>query len=405
MNYSADVVILGAGLVGSALASALKSCPVSVILIDHQGDFPTYTDANADPRVVAISPASETFLSQLGAWQNLNPARLCAYQGMEVWDGEGYGHIEFSAAEVHRNHLGHIIENSHLLSALRHTFNPQTELRTPLSLSAWEQRDGHNYLLLSDGASLTTPLVIGADGAQSRLREIAAIPTKTQVYQHTAPQHTAIVTRIRCAKRHGFIARQRFSQHGPLAFLPLQLRLDDPGEYCSIVWSLDEPIAEQIMQLNDQDFCARLTQASEACLGEVLWAEPRQAFPLIQRHAQSYGLPGLALVGDAAHSIHPLAGQGVNLGFYDVKTLAEEIQRAQQRQIPLNHPSIVQRYQRQRQWHNLSTMTIMDGFKRLFGSTSPLALVARNRGLDWVNAQAPLKRLIVQAATGEMGFK
>ena len=224
-----------------------------------------------------------------------------------------------------------------------------------------------------------------------RLRELAQIQVNAWAYHHSA-----IVTTIRTAKNHGFIARQRFSHQGPLALLPLQSGPEDSGRHCSIVWSLEGDLAERMMALEDAAFCAELTRASEACLGPVEWADQRHAIPLWQRHASEYGRAGFALVGDAAHTIHPLAGQGVNLGLYDAQVLATEILRAHRRGIPLSHESLVQRYQRQRKFHNLAAMASMEGFKRLFGASSPSLLTLRNRGMGWVDNQLWLKRLLMQ---------
>lgn len=392
LSPTADVVIVGGGLVGSALACALAANPaLRIVVIDAQ--IPPPPTDRFDHRVVALSPAAIEFLRKLHVWQGIESQRYCPYRRMEVWDGEGNGRISFSSDEVHKDELGVIVENSVVLQALHKVMEPRVTLSAPVTVQEWQHVNDLQRLVLSDGSSLITPLVIGADGAHSQLRELAGIPVNAWAYHHSA-----IVTTIRTQRHHEFTARQRFSHQGPLALLPLRNHDDRLGRYCSIVWSLDEHLAEKMMQLEDIDFCLELTSVSEACLGEIEWADRRHLIPLWQRHAREYGRPGFALVGDAAHTIHPLAGQGVNLGLYDAQALANEILRARRRGVPLQHASVIQRYQRQRKLHNLSAMASMEGFKRLFGHTSPLALTLRNRGMSWVDRQLWLKRLLMQAA-------
>jgi 2-octaprenylphenol hydroxylase len=395
---AADVIIVGAGLVGSALTCALTAdSDLRVVVVDAQLPQPVYPPEKFDPRVVALSAAAVEFLRELDTWAGVASQRHCPYRGMEVWDGEGNGRIRFSADDLHRDQLGFIVENSVVLQALHQVMQSRVTYLAPVSIASWDHINDLNQLTLSDGRVLVAPLIIGADGGHSRLRELAHIPVNAWAYNHSA-----IVTTVRTRAEHGFIARQRFSHQGPLAFLPLQNGPADPGYYCSIVWSLDEEVAARMMALDDAEFCAQLTRVSEACLGEVEWADQRHVIPLWQRHAAEYGRPGFALVGDAAHTIHPLAGQGVNLGLYDAQALAAEILRAHRRSVPLNHASVVQRYQRQRKFHNLSAMASMEGFKRLFGADVPPLLALRNRGLNWVDSQLWLKRLLMQVAAGDL---
>lgn len=396
-NGFADVVIVGAGLVGSALALAVAAPNLRVVLLEQQAEIPRYSGKSFDPRVVALSPTAAMFLDRLGVWADIQQQRVCPYLGMEVWDGEGNGRIRFSCDELHRENLGYIVENSVALFALRQALKDRVDFRAPVSLANWTQEGSLNRLSLSDGSILETSLLIGADGAHSQLRQMAHIPVSEWDYHHQA-----VITTIRTERPHGFVARQRFSHQGPLAFLPLLCDDTEPGHYCSIVWSLESAVAEEMLALADVDFCSILTRTSERCLGEVTWSDRRFSVPLWQRHARDYGHAGFALVGDAAHSIHPLAGQGVNLGLYDARVLAAEIMRAHERGVPLHHPSVVQRYQRQRQIHNLGAMASMEGFKQLFGSRSPWLLALRNRGLGWVDGQLWLKRLLMQAAAGEI---
>lgn len=394
----ADVIIVGAGVVGSALACVLtRNTELQVVVVDAHRPPELYPADRFDPRVVALSAASVRLLRELDAWRGIEAQRHCPYRGMEVWDGEGNGRIRFSSDDLHRDELGFIVENSVVLHALHQVMQPRTTFINLVAVEAWDHVNDLNQLTLADGSLIVAPLLVGADGGHSRLRELAHIPVSAWAYHHSA-----IITTIRTASSHSFSARQRFSHQGPLAFLPLQRDAGDPGRYCSIVWSLEADLAERMMALDDAAFCAELTRASEACLGEVEWTDQRHSIPLWQRNASEYGRAGFALVGDAAHTIHPLAGQGVNLGLYDAKALAAEVLRAQRRNVPLSHDSLVQRYQRQRKFHNLAAMASMEGFKRLFGSASPVSLTLRNRGMTWVDSQLWLKRRLMQVAAGDL---
>ncbi len=401
--YDYDVVIVGGGLVGAALACQLgQSLPaLRVLVCDQQDEVPQYGGDQFDPRVVALSESSVQLLRGIDVWQAIRNQRVCAYQGMEVWDGEGSGRIHFSAAEVHRPELGFIVENSVVLAALRERMEAYRGLRwlSPVECETWQAcADGSSELALSNGEVLTTALLVAADGAESKIRQQAQLPVREWDYHQVAT-----VATIQCEFAHDNIARQRFSFSGPLALLPLP----DPkgaatSHYCSIVWSQQTEVSETLKHLDDSAFCQALTRASEYCLGEVLQVDRRHHIPLRQMHVQEYGRPGFVLLGDAAHRIHPLAGQGANLGFYDVVCLAGEIVRAVNRHVPLQHHSVLQRYQRQRKWHNLSAVGAMEAFKRLFASQSPSAVVLRNFGMARLNSMDLVKHWFIDAAAGRI---
>lgn len=399
MPIHANIIIVGAGLVGSALACALaqQDKKLSILVLEASSNIQCFDKDAFDPRVVALSGCSTEFLESLGVWQTIVQQRVSAYQGMSVWDGEGNGSIAFHSNDIHADSLGHIVENSIVLTALRNKMEQDENIQflapaEVVSMSLMD--DGPSTMRLSSHQEVSGDFIVGADGARSILRSLADISTKEWDYGHSA-----IVTTVRTEASHQNTAWQRFSQQGPLAFLPLKGGVGADGHYCSIVWSLQQESSDTMMALGDKAFCERLSKTFEYKLGAVEWADKRFCIPLRQRYARNYGRPGFALVGDAAHTIHPLAGQGVNLGLADAKTLGEEILRARERSVTLRHPSIVKRYQRSRKPHNLVTMAAMEGFKRLFGEPSLGALSFRNRGMDWVDGKVWLKRLLIQGAT------
>ncbi len=398
METRADVLIVGAGMVGSALALALQNSGLRILLLDGgpMTVTPFTADAPFEARVSALSIASQRILQRVGAWSGIEGRRVSPYSDMQVWDGSGTGQLHFCASSVHAEHLGHIVENRVVQDALLDCLH-DSEIGL-LANARLEQlrHSGDDWLLtLADGRQLRTPLVIAADGAHSAVRRLAGCATREWDYLHHA-----IVTSVRCDRPHAETAWQRFTDDGPLAFLPLQR---DGEHWCSIVWSTTPLQAERLMALDDEAFCRALEQAFEGRLGAVLAADPRVCVPLRQRHAKRYVEKGLALIGDAAHTIHPLAGQGVNLGFLDAAVLAEELLAALARGERLADPRVLSRYERRRMPHNLALMAAMEGFERLF-QADPLPLrLLRNTGLKWVEHSAAAKALFVRQALGLSG--
>ena len=395
----ADLIIVGAGMVGSALALALQEQGLDVLLVDG-GPLsvkPFEPHAAFEPRVSALSVASQRILDRLGVWDGIAARRACPYGEMQVWDGSGTGQIHFSAGSVHAESLGHIVENRVVQDALLERLHDSPIGLLPGARLEQLRRSGDGWLLsLSDGRELRAPLIIAADGANSAVRRLAGCATREWDYLHHA-----IVTSVRCSKPHQSTAWQRFTDDGPLAFLPLA---GPAGEHwCSIVWSVTPPEAERLMALDEAAFRRALGFAFEHRLGEVLHADTRLCIPLRQRHAKRYVEEGLALIGDAAHSIHPLAGQGVNLGFLDVAVLTEVLLHAAQRGERLSDVKVLSRYERRRMPHNLAMMAAMEGFERLFQADPLPVRWLRNSGLNWVDALPEAKALFVRQALGLSG--
>ncbi|WP_434631127.1 2-octaprenyl-3-methyl-6-methoxy-1,4-benzoquinol hydroxylase [Pseudomonas sp. Z1-29] len=395
----ADLLIVGAGMVGSALALALQGSGLQVLLLDGSplSVKPFDSLAAFEPRVSALSAASQRILDRLGVWDGIVARRISPYTDMHVWDGSGTGQIHFSAASLHAEVLGHIVENRVVQDALLDRLH-DCDLGL-LANARLEQmrRSGDDWLLtLADGRTLRAPLVIAADGANSAVRRLTGVATREWDYLHHA-----IVTSVRCAVPHRQTAWQRFTDNGPLAFLPLAR--DGQQDWCSIVWSTTPGEAQRLMTLDDGAFCAELERAFEGRLGAVLGADPRVCVPLRQRHAKRYVAEGLALIGDAAHTIHPLAGQGVNLGFLDAAVLAEVLLQSSGRGERLADLKVLSRYERRRMPHNLALMAAMEGFERLFQADPLPVRWLRNTGLKLVDRMPEAKALFVREALGLTG--
>ena len=386
-----DIVIIGGGMVGASLACALADSTLSIAVIEGReppADWPT---DSFDIRVSAITRASENLFRRLGAWDAMAAMRVQPYEAMEVWDATGSGHIHFDAAELGEPNLGHIIENRVITRALldRLRSHHNIDYRCPASPKRLLLRSDHAQLQLDDGSLLQTSLVIGADGAHSWLRQQAGIEVQERHYRQTA-----VVTTVQTGQCHQNTAWQRFLPTGPLAFLPL------PEGHSAIVWSTSAEEAERLLALDAADFMAELGEAFEHRLGAVTGVGPRGAFPLKGRHAREYVKPHLALVGDAAHTIHPLAGQGVNLGLADVEELASVVLAAHRAQRPVGSFKTLRRYERARRGDNLLMLDAMGAFKALFSNDTPVLRELRNLGLDLTDHAGPLKNLIVARAMG-----
>lgn len=397
---SFDVLVVGAGIAGSALAVALSGQGLRIALVEARplpGDPapPAPGLAGFDPRVSALTPQSTDLLDRLGAWPAIEHYRACPYRHMTVWDAEGTGRIDFDSTELGLPVLGTLVENSAVTAALAACLRraPDIEVLTPRRLEQVRRTLDGVEVTLDDGMRYAASLTVGADGALSPLRDLLGFATREWSYQQRA-----IVATVETQQRHADTAWQRFLPSGPLALLPLP---DSDGRYyCSIVWSLDNDEVDSVLALEDDDFCAALGDASEHCLGDIRATSPRAGFPLRQRHAINYVEAGVALVADAAHTIHPLAGQGINLGLADIDELSGVVLKARERGLPPGALSVLQRYQRRRKGSNLAMMAAMDGFRLLFGARQLPVRWLRNVGLRQADAQPALKKRLMRHAMG-----
>ncbi len=397
-----DVAIVGAGMVGASLACGLIDAGFKVALIES-GELNTSQDwpsQQVDARVCALSLASENLLKNLQVWPVIeNMARLQAYGAMHVWDACGTGKLHFTAAEQHLPYLGYIAENRTITSALHQTLAHKNyqlfEHAQVVDMSPEEVSP--RTLTLGSGAQITATIVVGADGANSKVRQLAGLPTREWDYPHHA-----LITRVQVSRAHQSTAWQRFTEDGILAFLPL-LSATEKGvdhHYCSIVWSQPKAQAQAMQELPESEFCLALTGAFEGRLGDVIASDERHVIPLRQRHAKRYVQNGLVLVGDAAHTIHPLAGQGVNLGLLDVSALVDTLQQARKHGDDIASILVLEKYQSQRRNDNLRMMALMESFSRLFGNQHPMLSLLRNTGMNWVQNLTPIKQHLAQQAMG-----
>ena len=400
-EFAEQVIVVGGGLVGATLALLLGEAGIAVRVLETR-ERPLDADAvgKGPPaaRVSALTPVSERLLHNLGVWPAIVGRRATPYTGMQVWEAEGSGEIRFHADEVGVASLGYIVENGVVLAALEARLQALSTVRIDygVRLAALQGPASGRRLILGDGRRLQAPLVIAADGARSQLRELAEIAVRER-----DTGQAALVTTVRCERPHGGIARQVFRGDGPLAFLPLTVEGD--AHYCSIVWSTAPDEAARLAALPDEALARALGEAFEQRLGGVTVTGATARFPLTQRHAAHYVEPGLALIGDAAHTIHPLAGQGVNLGLMDAAVLAEELIEARGRGAGLGDVRILSRYERRRRGDNGLMLALMDGFRLLFGARTPALRLLRNVGLSGADRLVPVKRLMMRQAIGERG--
>jgi len=390
-QHQFDVIVVGAGMVGTALALALGRHDFKVALVDARAPQLEWPQDGYDIRVSAITRASQQVFESLDAWSVMQAERISPYRDMHVWDAGGDGVIHFDSAEIGEADLGHIIENRVIIKGLHQRLAEQKNITafwprqsTKLDLNASQAR-----LFLEDGTELQARLLVGADGARSWVRQQAGICVKGWDYDQVA-----LVTWVKPEMFHQETAWQRFLATGPLAFLPLT------EGYCSIVWSTSPAHAAQLQAMEPDRFAQELQAAFENKLGAIEAVGPRAMFPLRSFETQHYILPRLALVGDAAHTIHPLAGQGVNLGLADMASLVQVLIEAQQQQRDIGSEKILRRYERWRRADNRSMLLAMDGFKRLFSTDQSLLRWVRNLGLNLTDRSLPIKRLIMHQALG-----
>jgi len=386
-----DLIILGAGLVGLTAANLCAKQGLSVAVIETKLPSLEWPEKSYDLRCSAISRNSQTIFEKIGVWENIVDARVSPYQKMVVWDAMGFGEIQFDAAEVAEPNLGHIIENRVMIKALwdkakQNGVFVQVPAR-PLKLQIEKEAA---YLELEDKTVLKSKIIVGADGGRSWVRETAQLKTTNRNYHQQA-----LVATVKTEIAHQNTAWQRFLPEGPLAFLPLS----EP-DTSSIVWSTTEKKMKALMAMSEAQFCQALAHAFDYRLGKVLSTSERLNFPLTMMYAKQCVAERIALIGDAAHVIHPLAGQGVNLGLSDAECLAEVLGKSKNKGYDVGNYLVLRKYERARKGAVLTMIAAMEFFKQTFGSNFSLIAGLRSFGLNMVNNSQYLKKQIVLRAMG-----
>jgi ubiquinone biosynthesis UbiH/UbiF/VisC/COQ6 family hydroxylase len=387
-----DVIVVGGGLVGAACALAICSedSGLKVALIESAAQQPLPRDDSWDGRIYAISPGNAAFFARLGVWNAMEQGRITPIEMMRIWGDDGVSQLEFSAYEVGVPALGYIVESRLMQAGLwaRLLQMPNIKLINPARCASLTWQDEQALLELSDGGGLSARLIVGADGGKSWTREQAGLGVRTTDYRQMG-----VVANFATEKPHQHIARQWFREDGILAWLPL------PGNRISIVWSTDTEHARWLLSLSSEDLELKVGEAGGGVLGALQMLTPAAAFPLRLQNAEVMVRPRLALVGDAAHLVHPLAGQGVNLGFHDAECLARVL-LDRSSQTDAGDYTLLRRYERARKADIMAMQMMTDGLHTLFGSTFPGVGVLRNWGMGFTNRQSWLKkRLMAHAMT------
>jgi 2-octaprenylphenol hydroxylase len=395
-----DVLIVGGGPVGACAAALLaRTAPgaaaVRVALLEPNAPAPVPPEAPLDARVVALSRASERLLISAGAWPKIRGPRLSPYERMRVWHESvaprSDAALVFDAADVGEPNLGYIVENRLLQRALLDAFLDAGGHLEPASFAALEI-GAEGVTVTTSRGELTARLVVGADGAQSAVRQAAGLSAESAGYGQTA-----IVATVATAKPHEATAWQRFMKNGTLALLPLA------DGTSSIVWSADEEVASGLLSSGDSAFAAELDRASDLALGATRLVGKRLSFPLLRLAAERYVASRVALVGDAAHVVHPLAGQGVNLGLLDAAALAQLVAGAAAAREDPGALSVLRAYERWRKSEVAFMSTAIEAFDRLLAhGQGPVARLAQH-GLAWVNRSQELRRFFIRRALGMSG--
>lgn len=392
MKADYDIAIAGAGVVGQTLALLCARSGFRVALIDPR-EFSPRVGTDLDRRIYALTPASMRLLDRLGIGAALDKNRVNSFTHMHVWDGASDGELQFSAASLGRAHLGTIVEDANLLGAIERVRSTNSSIvRHLAAVDVFEQGDEEVALALSDGSRLRAALLFACDGANSPLREQLGLVTKEASFEQTA-----LVCNVETTKPHGNVARQRFLKHGPLAFLPL------PAPHaCSIVWTTTQAQAEFAQAATDDQFLDLLSAAFGGALGSIRATTERHLFPLRALHVERYSVKRAVVLGDAAHVVHPLAGQGLNLGLMDAAALAQVFAAGDP--LDLRFPSAaLERFERMRRGENLAMLELTSALNRLFQDQTGLIGRSRGFGMTFVNRLVPLKNWLMLRAMGDIG--
>jgi 2-polyprenylphenol 6-hydroxylase len=393
-KFDADVVVVGGGIIGSTFACLLGQAGLNVILLDA-GLRQVNALKQVDARVFAITLASEQILRKAGAWRRLQEDDIACFRKMHVWDENGLGEINFDCASICQATMGYIISHQAIVDALQEKLLDMENVRCIWSVSPAFIKEEADAMSLGteDGLQFRTRLVVAADGSNSKLRSLANIH-----YQKHDYKQSALACIVTTEFSHGEVARQRFLKRGPLAFLPMT----DPHQ-SAIVWSSSPDHIKRLKEIDKSAFHFELAEAFANKLGEIKESTERIVFPLSRAQADRYTQSRIALIGDSAHSVHPLAGLGANLGLLDAAALAEIVIESCQRGRDPGRLQVLRRYERWRKVENKGVMYLMDGFKHLFENQHQSVQWLRNFGLDTVDSVPVVKHAILKRAMGLEG--
>lgn len=399
---NADILIIGGGLVGAIAARALGGAGFSVAVVDGE-DPKTATAAGFDGRASAIAAASERLLSSIGVWQHLS-ANVCPILDIRVADGQSPMFLHYDHDDVGLGPLGYLAENRHIrraaLASLADVLadNGQIDFRAPMRVNDL-QRDGTGVTAtLSDSSEISALLAIAADGRGSRIREAAGINTTSWRY----PQE-AIVCTVEHEFPHANVAHEHFLPAGPFAILPLGGTPENPGCRSSIVWTERADHARQFIALDDDAFLTELARRFGDFMGEIKVIGPRFCHPLGLQFAETSIADRLVLIGDADHGMHPIAGQGLNMGYRDVAALVDTLSEARAVGLDIGSSAVLERYKRWRRFDNTLMLAVTDGLNRLFSNDIAPVRMARDVGLAAVDKMPSLKKMLMRSAMGIMG--
>jgi 2-octaprenyl-3-methyl-6-methoxy-1,4-benzoquinol hydroxylase len=390
MNHEPyDVLIVGGGMVGATLGCALGGSHLKVAVIEDAIPPEYSSDQPHDLRVSAVSVASASILKTTGAWKGITSRRFCPYRRMRVWEEKG--DVEFRSEDINEPVLGHIVENRIIQLAVLERLKDfdNIDLYSSVKTQKIDYRPEGSTVQLADGRLLTGRLLVAADGGLSQVRQAAGMGVSGWDYQ----QHAMVLT-VKTGYGQQDITWQRFTPHGPQAFLPLS------GPNGSLVWYNTPDEVKRLKSLDDDALLRELQSTFPDTLGEIESITSKGSFPLKRQHALKYVKEGIALIGDAAHMIHPLAGQGVNIGLLDAAALAEVILTAAQEKRDIGSLSTLDQYEAMRRNNNLIMMTVMDLFFRAFGNTSGPVKFVRNLGLGLAERIRPAKNRVMRYAMG-----
>lgn len=381
-----DITIIGGGIVGAAVCCALAEVGFSIRLLEPSiPDFKVGVDY--DLRVSAISKASQKFLDKLDVWSLIESTRVSPYRQMRVWEENSQAAVHFDSAEISEPHLGYIVENELIRQTLFEKIStyPNVSVQTKVDIAWTDFSPAIANIALQSGDVLSSKLVIGADGANSKVRDWVGVEV---LQKHTG--HHGLVANVMLDKSHQQTAWQKFLKTGPIAFLPLA------DGSCSIVWSTNQQHVADLMAMSENAFLSAVNVVvGDAPFSPILGVSQRLAFPLIERHAKRYYQHNVVLIGDAAHTVHPLAGQGVNLGLADAKALAETLILNKK---DFNRPHVLTEYARSRRLNNVLMLQSMRAFKEIFATNNKTLGALRGAGMLLFNKSHVAKKLAMKAA-------